>query len=821
MDLEPADVHQFIIDAKKTRQNWFDVAERSWQEIKKRQKNNQIWSITPNAVRKRSRYPAWFSIFKIRQPLLLARSGTPICKDTSESGTDTLGATAAILRERLAINLAKDFEFFEVMAACRDDFLATNFSTARALYECKEVKERVRIQLKPVQVDEQNVVFVTQDNKVIESDAIQQDEQGFFLETEEVTDVEEEKVYLEPVPWFSAYIDPTARRWPKVRKVATECEYAEREFRLMFGQEGMDSVPLDKRSQVEGNPNSFCYKVFEYWDFYDKECYWLAENGDKFIKPLGYSSDNDDPARNGVYDLSGFFPFVKPLTLNQAPDEYWPTPEYYQLVEIFEDIHSIFSRMVTATRAFRTRLLFDNNIEGLAEAIKEAVECDAFGVSNLTEALKHAGGKLANVAQYIDVAPIIAALEQLSIQLESRLKMVFNLTGTNDLLQGLTSDGSGKTLGERQLEEKYAINQLEDAQRKMAEFVRDSYELLTELALKNMKDSTLVKYIMPSTLEPEHQKQWQQALALLKSDPQRFRTDLETDSTIAINERYQKEMSIELVNTLTGAIEKTATTAKEQPALVKIELHALKFLIQSFRQGKLFQAEITEAIDNVIKGLEQQEGNAPPDPAMLKIQLDQQKNQADAQLKAMKIQSDERVKMMELQQSGFFAQLDGQLDQLKIINDTREGQEQIKLKYQELFAQIEEARARVALEREALFVRLREIGSKVEAEQFRAQVEGQFKPFEQQLNAYELQLRRGELELERRNQDFQAYNAQIDNMRQGQRLELDAKALQHEISKPPEDKRTININVQEPKTKKTKVKIGKSGGSVEETIKGG
>ena len=92
----------FIADAAKCREGWLKVASLSWQELKKRQPNNRLWSVTPNSIKKRARYPAWYSIFKIRQPLLLSRVGIPIGRDTSQDGNDNLGATAAIIIETVS-----------------------------------------------------------------------------------------------------------------------------------------------------------------------------------------------------------------------------------------------------------------------------------------------------------------------------------------------------------------------------------------------------------------------------------------------------------------------------------------------------------------------------------------------------------------------------------------------------------------------------------------------------------------------------------------------------------------------------------------------
>lgn len=650
----------FITDAIKAKENWQKVADRSWNEIKKRQQNNKLWAMGNFAGRRqRARYPAWFSIFQIRKPLLLSRVGIPIGKDTSQDGNDNVGATAAILRERLAVNLARAFPFFDVMADCRDDFLATNFAQCRGYYEREEVKEPVKEYITPQKSEDgQSVVFIDAEGKIIESDNIMQDDEGYFLEHEEVVDVENEKICLEPILYREIYVDPDIRRWQRCRRLAFAEYYAPEEFKQIFGTAAyidLSTAEVSRHGDADNHLKRQKIKVYEYWDEFDKEVQWFAENGTKFIKPRAYlipadeDGDDYDDDYNGLYNLEGFFPCPPPLIVNAPTDEFWPVPEYYQVVEILEDIHTIFGRMMALTRAIRARLLFDNNVDGLQAALNEATEGDAFGVPNLAQSLAAAGGSLENVVQYIPVEAMVNSLAQTYQALEQRLSSLFKLTGTSDLLQGLTSSNTDKTLGERQMEEKYAINQIAEMQRKMAEFVRDSYQLITEMALKNFKDASLDMYIIPATLPEIHKRNYRAALGMLKDDSKRFRIELETDSTIAINEAYDKQIRLELVNICSNAFEKAAEVARTSPALLIPTLHSLKYLIQGLRQAKLFQDEFTQAIDQVIE-----QAKATPAP-FNKEQSDFELAHKKLSLEEQKAVSKVNVDMAKMQMEGFKA----------------------------------------------------------------------------------------------------------------------------------------------------------------------
>lgn len=816
----------FIVDAERAKQSWQVMADRSWMELKKRQRNNKLWSITPNSVSRRARYPAWYSIFKIRQPLILARIGIPIGKDTTQDGNDNIGATAAICLERLAVSLAKTFDFFDVMSACRDDFLATNFSLCRGYYERDEVKQKVKEYIQP-QKTETGAIFVDADGKEIQSDNIMQDDEGYFIEHSQVVDIENEKICLEHVLYKRIYVDPGILRWNRCKRLAFEEYYSVPEFKAIFGAAAYAQLPNpeeEKPGADEATPKRQSVKVFEYWDEYEAEVLYWPDNGKDFIKPLAYlTPDNEeystDSERHGLYDLEKLFPVPNPLIMNAPTDEFWPVPEYYQMQEMIEDIHLVFSRMVAMTKAIRPRLLFDDSIEGLKEALNEATTGDAFGVSNLASSLAQYGGSLEGVVQYIPVQVMVDALGNMYTALDQRLQSLFRLTGTSDLLQGLSADNSGKTLGERQIEEKYATNQLYEPQRKMAEFVRGSYQLMCEMALKNFKDASLDMYIMPQTLQPEDQQRYRAALGMLKDNQKRFRIELETDSTIALNEEYDKKMRIELVNTLTAAIEKTANVAQNSPALVAVDLHAMKFLIQGFKQGKMFQSEITEAIDNVIKQAEEAAKNAPPpfnkDEVMAKLKAQELKASNDLQIAS--IQSRERIEMAKLNAAAQINSIQVQLDQFKLQVEqgerAREQRGQLQLEYAKINASIQEAQQKLLLDRDALMVELRKVTTKQEADQFAMMVEQQTKPYELQLEAQKLQIDQAELQLRAQDQALKAQeqamvdsHVNTDNILQQMRLELDAHALTVEANKPPTPP-DVHIHMPQPVTTKKKVSI--------------
>lgn len=824
MPIDIAEAKAFIQSAEKARNPWLQVAKKSWAELKNRTSTDKVWSLRPSTTRKRYRYPAWYSIYKIRQPLILSRAGEPIGRDTTSAGTDPLGACAAILLERLAVNLAKTFDFYDVMCACRDDFLATNFSLCRAYYERDLIKEKVKQFLTYVPDEQGGGMFLDEQGKPVETDDVFQTEDGqYYIETNKIVDIENEKICLDAILYKDIFIDPV-RRWGRVKRMAIRDYYSPAQFKEVFGMaayrelKGSEAYKEALGDDAEKDPS---IAVIEYWDAYAKEVIWFPEHGETTIEPLCYkeasekdSSPYDDEVSklNGLFNLEKFFPVPNPLIMNAPTDEFWPIPEYLQLQDWFDDIHSIFSKMVIATRAIRTRLIYDGSIPGLKAALDELAESDTIGVNNLTQALQASGGTLSAGAQYVPVEQVIGTLAQYYQALEQRLNQVYKLTGTSDLLQGLITDPTQRTFGERQMTEKYALNQLSEPQDKMQKFVRDCYQLITEMAVKNFKDESLERYCIPQTLPEDLRKYFPQALQLLKSNPQRFRVELETDSTIAINEEYDKAMRMELVKAMTAGLDAAANVAQSQPQLAAVDLHALKFMVQGFRQGKLFQEEITQAIDAVIESMAQPKPQAP-DYEAEKLKLEQAKLQASYQTDQARLQADERLSMAKLNQDAQIFALQNQLAQFKAQMDQGKNISDLQLQYATLQSTITEAQQKLANDRDALMIEMQKVGNEQQIEQYRLMVEQQTKPFEAQLEAQRQQIDMYELELRRVDQAIKMQERQAidthtttDNVLQEMRLQIDAQKLAQEARKQPELP-PITINMPQPATTKKKVKV--------------
>lgn len=178
----------------------------------------------------------------------------------------------------------------------------------------------------------------------------------------------------------------------------------------------------------------------------------------------------------------------------------------------------------------------------------------------------------------------------------------------------------------------------------------------------------------------------QAAIALLKDPLQRqFRIDIETDSTIALDEASEKSARIEFVTAvgqfLEAATQITATPMGAELAPLLGEI--LLFAVRGFKVG----TQLEGAIESAIEALQEKAKNPPPpppDPEMIKAQaaaqaqqqqaqIDQQKAQAEIQIQQAEAQRESQVHQQVIQHEAIAQQGQIAVQQQKAQNDAQSG----------------------------------------------------------------------------------------------------------------------------------------------------
>jgi len=751
------DVRQFFVDGKKKREDYKNIADKSWNEVEKRNNLGKLYE-----AKRWVRFPLWWSCWKIRQPITLARLAVPVLKDTQ--GDDPYGRTACVIGERFAKGILKTFEAFPEFSAANDDFLVTNFGWGRWCYRSTEIEEEEKVRL---QVQQQEPppppepmmgpdgqplpdqapaatqeplppLFFTPEGEQIDPSMVQEDDLGPFVSTGQMVTIDNEEVYFDACDYGGLVVDPDAVRWSKVTRIGMEYPYSYREFKEKFGQAAVDKLAITDLADYKSGKQSIT--VQEYYDSVLKEVRWLAQDSTDFFQPKQMQpKDGEKPDNSDPYGLSSVFPCTEPLVINQSTRSFWPTPEYFQVQDLLDNISSIVTRSMQLTKAVRIRFLFDSSVKPLASLIGEnwaTGEGTGMGIPNLEQTLMNSNGDLSKLVAYFPIDELMKGLQNMNAAFVQELDRFYNITGFSNLIRGqVGSESSNETYRGLQLEGKFAMNRMEPYQRKIQEWMKDNYQLGMEMGLKMFSDETIDEYITPQTLDQEDKQRYIPALELLKNNRRnRFRMEFETDSTISINQEWKKRQAIETADAITKMLESIANTAEKMPELADAELKVAKHVIAELTDGKLFTDEVIDAIQSTIDKFSQPK-EPEPNIDLEKLKLDsaiegeklklemrkqefaEQKAMTDDRLTQLQMQMDQGIESAKMQQK---ERLDGfalQLEQIKMQNEAGASSSDLQLRAQQIQADIALAQEELAGKRAEFMLAAQEIASKTEFKQ--------------------------------------------------------------------------------------------------------
>jgi hypothetical protein len=153
---------------------------------------------------------------------------------------------------------------------------------------------------------------------------------------------------------------------------------------------------------------------------------------------------------------------------------------------------------------------------------------------------------------------------------------------------------------------------------------------------------------------------WEEVAALLENPVLReFRIDIETDSTIRMQEDEEKQGRVEFLTTLTGFLKEAGQVGAAVPQMIPALGELTMWGMRAFKTGRTVERVLEDAIDQ-LKVIASQ---PKPDPEMQKEQARQAKeDQIRNQLEAQRAQHQETL---EAQKNQMQAQLEAQLEEQK------------------------------------------------------------------------------------------------------------------------------------------------------------
>lgn len=663
-ELKISEINAFLHDFEDATSSWLTSSENSWKEY-----SNGFTSPTPTKSRTDRRYPLWWATNKVRQPLTFSRVPDIVVRPVL-TDVDGFITSVATVCEKLGSALIEYFPFHRTLCQARDDALLTSAGVVRYMLDAEVVQEPKKIYLQEIEVPQLDPqtgqqLIVTQligpDGEQIEDPSeIYQDQDGrLYVESEELEErVAKESATLKAIPYNNFVWDHEACDFSEWEYCGFRSQLTTRQIIEKWGTEAYAKLkPRDPEEEQGAKHSRFRHDIVEMWHKPTKKRYIFADGGGDFL------SIDDDP-----YELDGFFPIPYPIFDNLSDQGTVPTPEFTQIEGQLAHINDIFDQMSQCVRAARPRALFDSAIPELQKLISKSRANSFIGIPNLAAKLQQGQ----TVVQYLDVNPILAALQNLAANFDREIAAYDQITGFSDVVRGVTNPYETATANERKSQ--FAIHRLVSLQEDMQRFCRDCIRGLIDLALGKFSDERLYEILAPS-LDDKERAEYSRIMAVLRRDYKRKLTiDIETGSTVMIDEDTEKAQAMELVQTVGGYLQQMSGILQNQPALGEIMTKLLDHGLRKMRGGQAFVDDVSKTIEALQQQLQVQQQQPPqPDVEMMKVQLKQQelalKQQAEAQQLQLKAQSEaskQELARYEIQMKAMELSSDNQVEQYKL-----------------------------------------------------------------------------------------------------------------------------------------------------------
>lgn len=733
-----------IEEAKRQAKSWYADTKASIEEASKGEKQNSRTGRT-----EKKGFPIWWASIRTVQPALYSRTPNPISRAMLTDIEDAAADLASICHERIANQLIEACPFDRVMGYTRDMYLHSGRTAPRVVYDAKFTKEI-----------EQEKIYVqpTNEQPLDGNVQYQQDEQGiFYIQEKEVEKLETDSVFPQPLHYTDMLHSPNARWEEEIDWKAYKALMSKHDVAARFGEEIAGVLQYtynndkdDKKSSKNKSTDYCC--IWEYWNKKDKKVYWLCESYKENFLDI-----KDDP-----YQLVGFFPSPPMMIGTTDYDNLYPVPDFVQVEPLIKQLNGSFDRYRRLLLSLKRKGIYDQKFEELKKLGQDGEETEFIGIKNFRQLIQEGG--LDNLIHFFPVKEFSEAVIEVANSMQDLEQKFYDLYGIPDILRGVSDPR--ETAEAQQQKGRFISLRFSAIQKDFQKLARDTIELMCDLALKFYDDQKLADICGYRFMTPEQQALFPEVLQILRNDQQRqLRIDIETDSTITMNEQAESERRKYLADVINMGIPGLANPEMSQAGKLVIA-EALNYYVRGLSNGKQVQASLSAAIKELKEPPPPPEP-PPPDPMMQKIQI-------DAQLKTQELQQDGQIRQAELQLKGQTLQL----EQMKLERD-------------------------FALKEQELIIESQKVANESNLESVKVSMAQQQQLFQQEMDKLKQEL-----------DSFKVVSAEQEKRDTERRLEREEQRQQFEMilrakEATKQDIPPINLTVEAAKPTKKKATVGK------------
>lgn len=560
-------------------------------------------------------------------PALYARTPQPVCERRFKDTDPVALGVAECLQRSLVVTLDTG-DFDHTMRQCVYDYTTYARGVAWVRYEPKFATVTPRI---PVQVAEGAPAIRADTMEPVET--FEQDEAGAFVAGDPEERLEYECVKIDYVH-HSDFVHPVARSWDEVMWVARRVYMTKADMELRFGKKIAAAVPTSQQEmpgdQGQRKPSApQTAPIYEIWDKKARKVLFVCKAHTSNVLA------EDEP----YYELDGFFPCPRPAYGTLSTDSLIPVPDYVYYQDQAEEINELTAKIGVLGGSLRAVGFYrGEDATKLNQAFNPTNKDILVPVAGWSE-FKEGGGAAAMI-EWVPIDKVVQALKACFETRQLLVQDVYQITGISDIVRGASDPNETATA--QQIKAQFGSIRIRDRQAEIQRFARDLMRLAGEVIAERFQPETL-QAMTGMQVTPE-------MLALMRGDQMRtFRVDIETDSTIALDEQAEKEAATEFLTAVGGFLQQAVPVAQVAPELKPLLGKMLLFASRRYRTGRELDADIEAAVEQ----MSQPPQPAAPDP---QVQLEQQAQQLEAQ----KVQQEGQLRSVELQQESQRIQIEAE-----------------------------------------------------------------------------------------------------------------------------------------------------------------
>jgi hypothetical protein len=330
--------------------------------------------------------------------------------------------------------------------------------------------------------------------------------------------------------------------------------------------------------------------VWEIWNRDSREIIW-------FIREVSGIVLRVDPDSLGLTD---FFPIPRPLLAVTTTDSQLPRPYYDLYRHLAADLDETSKRISNLTEKIKVRGGYNAANRDVANMLLaddgKMIPVDGVDLIN---------GGLQNHIWLVPILEWVNALKELYIAREQIKGAIYEVMGISDIMRGNTNPYETATA--QRIKGTMGTNRLDGQKMVCANFALDLLRMKAEIIAKNFDAFTLTRMTGEEVTPPVE--------AILRDDFQRTCSiDIETDSTVSIDETQEQESNAKILMAMQGILQGAQgllmTGVLPPPMVIQFTLELIKMMIQPLRNSR----GVVELLDDFQEQLAAAAMTVPPMP---------------------------------------------------------------------------------------------------------------------------------------------------------------------------------------------------------------